>query len=362
MHENEDFGLEDFESALFDDDYQTGDDNDTDDSDVTETDDDPQDTDSDDQDEAEGDDSDEEDDTDDSEDDDADGSEEGDSSNTDADGTFTIKVNKEERKVTLEEMTTLAQKGADYDRVKEQNTRHQQTIADLQSKLEGVSSQQAVLDILDTIAQRSGSTLEQLAESLYVNFRKSAGASEDVAREELKSAKLEKELNSYTFAVKQSDGSITILNCVVSFAADGSWKRCGTISADGMALHVDTEDGHVVYLIQSYKDVVVEWAAFYEGSYTADTLPPYVPKGYGAELLECQRYYVPNTRTAVFVPANGYLTVYFPVDMRLESPTITAESSNDNDCTVSLVSRRGFVLVNNNAAISQIYWEASADL
>ena len=197
MHENEDFGLEDFESALFDDAYQTGDDNDTDDSNETETDDDPQDTDSDDQDEAEGDDSDEEDDTDDSEDDGADGSEEGDSGNTDADGTFTIKVNKEERKVTLEEMTTLAQKGADYDRVKEQNTRHKQTIADLQSKLEGVSSQQAVLDILDTIAQRSGSTLEQLAESLYVNFRKSAGASEDVAREELKSAKLEKELNSY---------------------------------------------------------------------------------------------------------------------------------------------------------------------
>lgn len=197
MHENEDFGLEDFESALFDDDYQTGDDNDTDDSDVTETDDDPQDTDSDDQDEAEGDDSDEDEDTDDSEDDGADGDGEGDKGNTNTDGTFTIKVNKEERKVTLEEMTTLAQKGADYDRVKEQNAKHQQTIADLQSKLEGVSSQQAVLDILGTIAQKSNSTLEQLAESLYINFRKSAGASEDVAREELKSAKLEKELNSY---------------------------------------------------------------------------------------------------------------------------------------------------------------------
>lgn len=167
---------------------------------------------------------------------------------------------------------------------------------------------------------------------------------------------------TYTFAVKQSDGSSTILNCVVSFAADGSWKRCGTIAENGIGLNVDTENGHVAYIIQSYKDVVVEWAAFYEGSYTADTLPPYVPNGYGAELLECQRYYVPNTSTAVFVPANGYLAVYFPVDMRLESPTITAESSNDNDCTVSLVSRRGFVLVNNNAAISQIYWEASADL
>ena len=197
MHENEDFGLEEFESALFDDDYQTGDDNDTDDSNVTETDDDSQDTGSDDQDDAEGDDSDEDEETDDSEDDGADGDGEGDKGNTNADGTFTIKVNKEERKVTLEEMTTLAQKGADYDRVKEQNTKHQQTIADLQSKLEGVSSQQAVLDILGTIAQKSNSTLEQLAESLYINIRKSAGASEDVAREELKSAKLEKELNSY---------------------------------------------------------------------------------------------------------------------------------------------------------------------
>ena len=197
MNENEDFGFEDFESALFDDDYQTDDDTGTDDSDVTETDDDSQDTGSDDQDDAEYDDSAEDEDTDDSEDDGADGDGEGDSGNTDADKAFTIKVNKEERKVTLEEMTTLAQKGADYDRVKEQNTKHQQTIADLQSKLEGVSSQQAVLDILGTIAQKSNSTLEQLAESLYINFRKSAGASEDVAREELKSAKLEKELNSY---------------------------------------------------------------------------------------------------------------------------------------------------------------------
>lgn len=197
MNENEDFGFEEFESALFDDDYQTGDDDGAEDSDVTETDTDTQDTHSDGEDGDEGDNSAEDEDVDDSEDDGADGDGEGDSGNTDADKTFTIKVNKEERTVTLEEMTTLAQKGADYDRVKEQNTKHQQTIADLQSKLEGVSSQQAVLDILDTIAQKSGSTLEQLAESLYVNFRKSAGASEDVAREELKSARLEKELNGY---------------------------------------------------------------------------------------------------------------------------------------------------------------------
>lgn len=36
---------------------------------------------------------------------------------------------------------------------------------------------------------------------------------------------------------------------------------------------------------------VLKWAALYEGEYTAETLPEYHPKGYGAELLECQRYF-----------------------------------------------------------------------
>lgn len=34
-----------------------------------------------------------------------------------------------------------------------------------------------------------------------------------------------------------------------------------------------------------------DWAALYEGTYDVDTLPPYVPKGYAAELAECLRYY-----------------------------------------------------------------------
>ena len=116
---------------------------------------------------------------------------------TNADQTFTIKVNKEERTVGIDEMKALAQKGADYDRIKEQNAQKQQTIDTLQAKLDGISSQQGALDILGIVAEKSGSTLEQLAESLYVNFRRTAGASEETAREELKSAKLEKELNAF---------------------------------------------------------------------------------------------------------------------------------------------------------------------
>lgn len=33
--------------------------------------------------------------------------------------------------------------------------------------------------------------------------------------------------------------------------------------------------------------ITLAWAALYEGSYTADTLPPYVPKGYAVELAAC---------------------------------------------------------------------------
>lgn len=35
----------------------------------------------------------------------------------------------------------------------------------------------------------------------------------------------------------------------------------------------------------------VKWIALYEGEYTADNLPPYVPKGYAAELAACRMYY-----------------------------------------------------------------------
>ena len=51
------------------------------------------------------------------------------------------------------------------------------------------------------------------------------------------------------------------------------------------------EDNNTYIRIQASNTVGLRWAALYEGSYTADTLPPYVPKGYAAELAECQRYY-----------------------------------------------------------------------
>ena len=42
---------------------------------------------------------------------------------------------------------------------------------------------------------------------------------------------------------------------------------------------------------------VVEWAALYEGAYTAQTLPEYHPKGYMAEALNCGALHVTTTAT-----------------------------------------------------------------
>ena len=202
MNENENVGFDDFESALFGSDYQIGDedgafdDNDTDDTEVDDVGDEADDSDEvvDDEAEADSDDADEPDEDDFGE-EEEEAEEEGDHA-AEGDGkTFTLKVNKEEKQVTLEEMTALAQKGADYDRVKEQNAKSQQTIQDLQKRLESAESRRGVYEILDVVAEKTGTKLDDLAEMLYLNLRKNEGASEDLAREELKRAKVEKELD-----------------------------------------------------------------------------------------------------------------------------------------------------------------------
>lgn len=70
---------------------------------------------------------------------------------------------------------------------------------------------------------------------------------------------------------------------------------------------------------------VLKWAAMYSGVYSAAAMPEYQPKGYGAELAECQRYFVkmPLNNTLFYGnsgDANGgavrsYLPL--PVSMRI---------------------------------------------
>ena len=86
---------------------------------------------------------------------------------------------------------------------------------------------------------------------------------------------------------------------------------------DGVCVNIYVPEGETI---------TPKWAALYEGEYTAETLPEYQPKGYGAELAECMRYY----QKFATLEATGYLTsgatayninLILPVPMRVK-PTI----------------------------------------
>lgn len=70
---------------------------------------------------------------------------------------------------------------------------------------------------------------------------------------------------------------------------------------------------------------VVRWAALYEGEYTAETLPPYVPKGYAAELAECLRYYrriTASNETFAGYCANGISYCMIPLQTMRIKPSL----------------------------------------
>lgn len=104
----------------------------------------------------------------------------------------------------------------------------------------------------------------------------------------------------YTFAIENDAGialvtgipangirSATLGNVLIKLATIGEYAE----------VVIEPSEGHNV--------AGAYWAALYEGSYTADTLPPYVPKGYAAELAECRRYakYIKGALAGI---AHGY--------------------------------------------------------
>lgn len=132
---------------------------------------------------------------------------------------------------------------------------------------------------------------------------------------------------TYTFALKDTDGNIYILSRILdsdtnSFVNVGNSVYMRAISMDGIGVFT-------IGLYEGSKTIV--WAALYEGEYTADNLPVYQPKGYGAELAECQRYYLSISGSTNAVRGVGAVgsaklitpTFYLPVTMRV-TPSIEA--------------------------------------
>lgn len=85
------------------------------------------------------------------------------------------------------------------------------------------------------------------------------------------------------------DGTTQSIAYSSTSGVNGVVCKTGTVPANAMNLRVNIYPAYVND--GGYADVY--WTALYEGEYTAETLPLYVPKPYAVELAECQRYYLP---------------------------------------------------------------------
>lgn len=130
---------------------------------------------------------------------------------------------------------------------------------------------------------------------------------------------------SYTIAAYDASGNVLCVSGVFNG---------GTLTGDGLSegkYYLSLQDGdnstYYYYIFDAYADITVKCMALYEGEYTAETLPPYVPKGYAAELAECLRYYrkiKSNNETFAGYAANGMAYAFIPLTQAMRiAPTVT---------------------------------------
>lgn len=79
---------------------------------------------------------------------------------------------------------------------------------------------------------------------------------------------------------------------------------------------------------------VIKWAALYAGTFTEENRPEYQPKGYGAELAECLRYY--QTLNGAYVASSGRVGISFSPHMRT-NPAVTLSSWGGYDVKADYV-------------------------
>lgn len=119
--------------------------------------------------------------------------EDSESDKAESEQSFVIKVNKEERTLTREEVIAAAQKGYDYDRVKHQRDENQQAVNSLR---EEVAKFAPLQERINAIAEKAGISPDEMVDGLYINYMKSKGMDEATARESLRADKLQRELDA----------------------------------------------------------------------------------------------------------------------------------------------------------------------
>lgn len=179
---------------------------------------------------------------------------------------------------------------------------------------------------------------------------------------------------TYTCAAGLADGTVVLGNGVGT-TSFGDYNKvwCGPLdSGDGIYFRLNFINAGQAYI----------WAALYEGSYTADTLPKYVPKGYAAELAECQRYFriLPKIMEAKVTSSTAVMAeVALMPPMRI-APTISITSvgnvyttngtrpGNGSYAATATTERAGYyfyaedITVGTPAVVNDVVGTLSADL
>ena len=93
----------------------------------------------------------------------------------------------------------------------------------------------------------------------------------------------------YTFVIKDTSENVYLIHSVPN-GRNEEKTSFGSMIVNTTNLNNENKSAFSISLDLG-TTITLVWAALYEGSYTAETLPPYVPKGYATELAECQRYF-----------------------------------------------------------------------
>ena len=173
----------------------------------------------------------------------------------------------------------------------------------------------------------------------------------------------------------------------------GATPSGGVVLSNGIRIYSASGYNVLIRNPAGQSAITIQRAALYEGSYDASTLPAYQPKGYAAELAECQRYYYQTWTGSSPVTTAGMKTVEaysnygtamidLPQEMRA-NPTITVYDVKDgttnqvrewvketvvilNSATVNYRSNKRFSLAGGGNFIKNehyyFHYSASADL
>lgn len=170
-----------------------------------------------------------------------------------------------------------------------------------------------------------GGSFFGFAKGAYISVKNPAGGYAEIVQnledyEQMKG-------KTYTFAIFSStDNKVH----VASFQMGNELN--GKNLLDGKVLLYSIDAGHIILRVmaQQATEIGLCWAALYEGEYTAENLPEYHPKGYGAELAECQRYYLKDCArytSGIAYGGSSNASVFVPTPTRLRTCQVEMENT-----------------------------------